>query len=363
MVIGGHANQLYDFTQKNLVFLSLECKRWQMRFVPYEELDGVPNVIVDGAGGASTVLTLSHWPGSRTTPELQADLSAEIVVRYLEHPALHVDADAVSNNHFDEDGLMGVFALVAPDIALAHKDLLVDTARAGDFGWSHSRDAARTSFAISTLVDPEVSPLDPSVFQGDYPRVAARLYQELLPRVPELLDDIGLFESLWAAEDAHLTASDAAVCDGRVTITEQPDLDLAVVTVHELLDERAMHRFTQRRAAGLHPMSVHNRTEMTRIAYVSGHNYEVQLRYETWVQLVSRTPLPRVDLALLGRRLDQVETAGASWQFDGAGVITPSLTLRDARESSIEPDEFLAELFSFLPTAPAAWDPWSPRST
>ena len=334
-----------------------------MRYVPYEELDGRANVIVDGSGCAGTVLTLSHWPGSRTAAPLQADLSAEIVMRYLEHPQLQVDADAVSNNHFDEDGLMGVFALVDPDTARAHKDLLVDTARAGDFGWSHTRHAARISFAISTLVDPEVSPLDPSRFEGDYPQVAAGLYRELLPRVPDLLADVDRFEDLWAAEDAHLTASDAAFDDERVTIEEMPDLDLAVVRTRERLDERTMHRFTQRRSSGLHPMAVHNRTNMTRVAYLSGRRYEVQLRYETWVQLVSRTPLPRVDLAVLGNRLDELETSGGSWHFDGVAAIAPALTLQGAPDSSIEPQQFLDELYTFLPTAPAAWDPWSPRPT
>ena len=334
-----------------------------MRFVAYEELDGTPNVIVDGSGTTGTVLTLSHWPGSRTAPALQADLSAEIAVRYLEHPEFHVDVEAVSNNHFDEDGLMGVFALIDPRTALSHRDLVIDVARAGDFGWSHTRHAARISFAISALVDPEVSPLDPSRFAGEYAQVAAGLYRELLPRIPELLDDVDSFEHLWAAEDAHLTASDEAVDDGRVTIKELPDLDLAVVETLEPLDEHAMHRFTQRRSSGVHPMAVQNRTTMTRVAYLSGRRYDVQLRYETWVQLVSRTPLPRVDLAVLGARLDELEASGGSWCFDGVGSISPALRLKGATESSIEPQQFLDELYAFLPTAPAAWDPWSPRPT
>src|SRR3954452_8795108 len=124
-----------------------------MRFVPYPALGDTPNVIVDGSGTASTVLTLSHWPGSSVPDVLAADLSAEIAVKYLEHPELHVAADVVSNNHFDEDGLMGVFALVDPEFALAHRDLVVDVARAGDFGWTRGRGAARAAFAIGSIVD------------------------------------------------------------------------------------------------------------------------------------------------------------------------------------------------------------------
>jgi hypothetical protein len=36
------------------------------RFVAYEELGETPNIVVDGAGNAATVLTLSHWPKSGT---------------------------------------------------------------------------------------------------------------------------------------------------------------------------------------------------------------------------------------------------------------------------------------------------------
>ncbi|MEY2431668.1 MAG: hypothetical protein QOC92_1393 [Acidimicrobiaceae bacterium] len=333
-----------------------------MKFVPYTALVGEPNVIVDGAATTATVLTLSHWPGSTVPAPLRADLSAEIAVRYLERPDERVDADLVSNNHFDEDGLLGLYALVFPDDALARRELVIDVARAGDFAWSHTRQAARVAFALSSFVDPAVSPLDAAVFQGEYQEVAARLYGELLPRTTELLTNPDRFRDLWADEDAHLTMSNAMLDDGEATIVERPELDLAIVTVPPTLRERVVHRFTQTRDAGLHPMAVHNRTEMSRVAYVSGHHYEVQQRYETWVQLVSRRPLPRQDLGVLAERLNHLEADGGKWQFDGADYITPRLALRDATESSIGPTQFVAELLTFLPDAPSAWDPWAPRN-
>ena len=48
-----------------------------MRFVPTDEL-AEPNIVVDGAAQAETVLTLSHWPKSMTPAELKADVSTEI---------------------------------------------------------------------------------------------------------------------------------------------------------------------------------------------------------------------------------------------------------------------------------------------
>jgi hypothetical protein len=332
-----------------------------MRFVPYDALGDQPNVIVDGAASSATVLTLSHWPGSTVAVPLRADLSAEIAIRYLERPDHHVDAELVSNNHFDEDGLLGLYALLAPDQALAQRDLVVDVARAGDFAWSRSRHAARVAFAVSALVEPTTSTLDPAVFSGDYPTMAAALYHELLPMVPELLTDIDRFHDLWAEEDAHLTESETQFGRGEVTIAEHPDVDLAIVTVPERVPDRVVHRFTQRRHAGVHPMAVHNRTDMTRVLYIAAQQYQVQLRYETWVQLVSRRPPPRVDLGLFAARCNEMESSGGTWQFDGASAITPALSLRDASESTIEPDRFTAELLDFLRDAEPAWDPWAPR--
>ena len=58
-----------------------------MPYVPFgPELEGVPNVIVDGTGNDATVLMLSHWPGASTPVELKADTSAEIVLNFLRSP-------------------------------------------------------------------------------------------------------------------------------------------------------------------------------------------------------------------------------------------------------------------------------------
>lgn len=331
-----------------------------MRFVPYPELGDTPNIVVDGSGTDSTVLTLSHWPGSSVPDALAADLSAEIVVNYLDHPELHVAVDAVSNNHFDEDGLMGVTALVDAELADAHRELLVDVARAGDFGWSRTREAARIAFTISTFVDAERSSLGQATFEGDYAEVCGRLYSEMLPRVPDLLDHVDRFRDMWADEDDHLGRSDDAFARGDVTITEHPDLDLAVVRMPEM-DAHLIHRFTQPRRAGLHPMAVHNRTTMTRVAYLRAHTYEVELRYETWVQFVSRRVLPRPDLAPLADRLNEREASGGKWEFDGASGLTPQLHLREADESTLAPDDFVDALLAYLPDALPAWDPWAPR--
>ena len=101
-----------------------------LRFEPYGATADVANIVVDGAPNASTVLTLTHWPGIAQPPGLAADLSAEMAFRYLDQRPEHDPASVVTNNHFDQDGLVGIFALTNPEEARRHRDVLIDVAAA-----------------------------------------------------------------------------------------------------------------------------------------------------------------------------------------------------------------------------------------
>src|SRR5215213_6612701 len=101
-------------------------------FIPYDLLDGRPNVVVDGSPAPGTVLTVTHWPGYLPPAGIADDLSAQMAFRLLERPDLMPsEAEAVSNNHFDQDGLVSIYALVAPDDAVRRRPFLEAVARAG----------------------------------------------------------------------------------------------------------------------------------------------------------------------------------------------------------------------------------------
>jgi hypothetical protein len=317
-----------------------------MRYLAYGALDGIPSVIVDGSAHPDTLLTLSHWPNSPTPDVLRDDLSAQIAFHYLDHPELDVAADVVSNNHFDQDGLMSVYALVEPDAARARRDRVIDVARAGDFGTYHERDAVRIAWTIA-MVETELDGQDP--------------YPVLLDRVPELLDHPDRFRTYWADEDAHLEASENAIAAGVVRIEELVDLDLAVVTVPDDWAVRPVHRFTITGAQAVHPTAVNNATDRFRVLYVCGHRYELQYRYETWVRYVTRRPPGRIDLTPLAEELSALEPGDAGWVFDGVGAIAPALHLVGAgpdAPSAIAPERFRARVIDALTAGVVAWDPY-----
>lgn len=316
-----------------------------MKYVSYRDASGIPNVIVDGAATTNTAVTLSHWPKSGTPADLKADTSAEIVFRYLDRPSFHTDADAVSNNHYDEDGLVGIFALVDRVAAERYRDLLIDVARAGDFGVWTRRDAARIALALMAYADRATSPLPASLFDRPYPEVAHALYGELLTVLPRLCAGVDGYRALWRKGDDELAATDELLDHRALTIDEHPTLDFAVVRGPST-------------PAGYHPFAIHNRTTCTRLLVLSGDEAEVQYRYEGWVQLVSRRPAPRVDLSALAEELNREERSGGRWIFDGVDQITPTLHLEDASATTIAHDHIRRRLEEHLEAGIPAWNPY-----
>ena len=292
-------------------------------FVPYDESEHVPNVVIDGSPNAATCLTLSHWPGAPTPGDLRDDLSAQIAFHALARPELFDGIEAVTNNHFDQDGLAGVFALWRPELAVPRRDLLIDVARAGDFGTFHSRDAARIATAVLT-------------FDG---------YEPALEHFVELLDHPHRFRELWGPEDDELAAGLLAIETGRVAMHEHPEIDLVVFTT----------------PLALHPMALYRSSNCLRVATISGRRYRLEFRYESWVMLMSRVAAPRPDLRLLAAELDALEPGGARWKAGAPSDLTPALELADGHESGITSAEWIATMRRFLTTAPAAFDPFAPR--
>jgi hypothetical protein len=326
-----------------------------VRFLPYREARGVPNIVVDGAPLPSTVLTLSHWPNNQSPPHCRRDTSTATVFAWLDAPDTGVDAAVVTNNHCDEDGLFSAFALCDPDTARAHRDRLVNASFAGDFGVVSDRDAARLCFAIEALTDPATSTLPRATFtQPD--RVAA-LYRALLQLLPDLLQRLPAYERLWAAQDAQLAASRALVADAVVTIEEVRDLDLAVVHIPPEFAPATARRYLRDEPAAVHPFAINSATAASRLLRVQGRRYEFEYRYESWVRLATRRVPLRVDLRPLVARLDALEGA-PRWVLEPPTEVAPRLRLRDGGESRLSLAAFQAELYAALRTAPVAWDPY-----
>ena len=283
-----------------------------LRYLDYEASRQIPNIVVDGSPNEASVLALTHWPGIAAPPGLARDLSAEMAFAYLDQAPDHAPAEVVTNNHFDQDGIVSIHALIDPANALAHRDLLIDVAAAGDFATYRDRRAARASMVLSRLSEAETS--------CSYSEFTDQLYTELLPQLISIVLDNDRYRDLWTDEDDQLSDSEQAIGSGAVTIVERPELDLAVVTIDPDQPMRRGHRFGGDSFEGLHPMAIHNATERFRLLVIHGRRYRYVDRYETWVQYQSRPVLARVDMRPLAERLTELESRDVTWSGGDPGA-------------------------------------------
>jgi len=311
------------------------------RFVPAERLAGAPHAVVDGPRLPGTVLALSHWRGSGTPRGLAADTSAAIVDRYLDAGAAGPAVDAVTNNHFDEDGLFGIWlALERPPRGGAERRLALAAAEAGDFGTWTDPDAARCALAAMAMAEPATTPLPAAraaVAGAGGRDPAGALYEAILPEVGPLLADPERARALWEPRWRRVAADLALLDAGEATVAEEPAADVAVVRAPRPLAE----------------LAVHPRTRCTRVLTATPDGVLVlRHRYETWVDYVSRPLAPRVDLAPLLPRLQALEERPGTWRFEGVEPIMPRLFLAGdggrLAPSSLGADRLVAELARFL---------------
>lgn len=325
------------------------------RYLGYDRSLTIPNIVVDGSPNDATVLTLSHWPGIAQPPGTDVDTSAEMAFDYLDGPTEHEPAKAVTNNHFDQDGAVGILALIDPDEALAHREVLVDLARAGDFGTYRYRNAARASMILNAFADPERSPVSDHL-SGDVGTDTEVIYTAVLPALLGMIADPAPYRELWVAEDDALSASEEALADGQVGITEYPELDLAVVEIEGDQPERFGHRFGHMQVGPIHQMAVHNATASSRILMMHGRRYRYIDRYETWVQVHTSTPPQRVDLRPLARALTATESGPIIWTAGAPSSLTPTLD-HDA-DSTLDAGTILMTVRRHLEESPPAWNPY-----
>jgi hypothetical protein len=293
-----------------------------LTFVPYgKALKGVPNVFVDALRTPSTTLELSHWPGNRTPPELKGDVSTQAVLHFLElteerQQELLSGAAAVSCDHYDVDGLLSLWCLVAPDLARRHADLVARTAVCGDFDLDTGPDAVQACLALLAAEREVQADMFAGRDVGSAEEATAGLFSEMLARTEQCLLAPESFRPAWDAEWEHLQWSRQELAERPELLTEHPALDLTVV--HDR-PERLHDYAVNAQAKGLHVLRLR-----------PDNRHSLAFRYESFVDLQSRTPGPRVRGDLLTERLNVTESAG-TWFCEPPSTATPLMQLYSAQ--------------------------------
>lgn len=297
-------------------------------FVPFAQLRQQPTIVVDSVG-LGAALTLAHWRGAATPAALRDDTSAGSALRALHQPATPgLEARAVTANHFDIDGFVGVWALLHPALARQHEALLRLVATLGDFReLDFAHPLAGHALQLVCWLNAEekarfYEPFGAPARRWREDEASAEKFAWFLPRFAEVLQQPEAFREAWQPEYERVQAAVASMQGPATQRRTYPEIGLAVVATPEPVPYYALFGPT----AG---------TDIVLSLY-EGNRYELEYKYTTWVDLESRPTLPRLSLAPLVARLNALETSGRSWAADGITDTGPLLRLTGKKLSKVE---------------------------
>ncbi len=297
-------------------------------FVPFAQLRRQPTIIVDSTG-LGAALTLAHWRGAATPPALRDDTSAGSCLRALHAPATPgLEAQAVTANHFDIDGFIGVWALLNPELALAHEALLRLVATLGDFreiDWQNP--LADHALKLVCWLNAEeknrfYEPFGAPARRRREDEASAEKFAWFLPRFAEILLSPETGRTAWEPEYLCVTKAVAALQGPLTQRTDYPAIGLVVVRTPEPAPYYALFGPT----AGFDWV----------LSLYDGQRYELECKYTTWIDLESRPTLPRLPLAPLAARLNELERSNYRWAADQLTDTGPLLRLAGRPLSKVE---------------------------
>ena len=329
-----------------------------MRFEFYDKaLADVPKLSVDGTVG--NAIHLSHWEGNTTPAELRADTSTEIALNFVASPRREEIARGiavVTNNHFDTDGVLSVWTVLAGERALELKDKLVAAAEAGDFSEFTGARAVRASILIqggdNPFVEGVASPLARRLAGGE-PIDERRAYELVLPEVERALTRTDEYEPLWRDAWTQIESALESFERGASRVEEDEATGLSVVTLAADLYGDAGFKPT-RHAAPYTAIASAARGRIFLVATPTGGgwSYRIDYPYYSWAVTYVRPRVARRDLSAALARLNELEGDGVgSWKADRS-ELTSAVKFTDASgalaSSRLTPDTVAAELRAAL---------------
>jgi hypothetical protein len=297
-------------------------------FVPFAQLRQQPTIVVDSVG-LGAVLTLAHWRAAPTPEPLRDDTSAGSVLRALHQPATPgLEAAAVTANHFDIDGFVGVWSLLNPGLAWQHEELLRKVAILGDFreiDWAHP--LADTALQLVCWLNAEekarfYEPFGAPIRRRREDEASAEKFEWFLPRFAEILQNPAAGRATWQPEYERVKAAVLQMQPPLTNLQRYPEIGLVVIRTPNPVPYYALFGPT----AGFDIV----------LSLYDGNRYELEYKYTTWIDLESRPTLPRIPLAPLVARLNTLETSGQTWSADGITNTGPLLRLTDRRLTKAE---------------------------
>ncbi|GAB2953782.1 hypothetical protein GCM10027048_18780 [Hymenobacter coalescens] len=308
-----------------------------LTFLPFADARRhAPDTVVVDSLLPRAALTLAHWRGAPTPAEYQDDTSAGSVLRALAAPPAALGAVRyVTANHFDVDGFVGVWALLNPELARRHTELLHMTAVLGDFremDWQHP--LADHALQLVCWLNAEekarfYEPFGAPARRRREDEACAEKFSWFLPRFAAILENPEAGRAAWHPEYERVRAAVTTMQSPATTLRRYPDIGLLVVRTPEPLPYYALFG----------PSAGYDLV----LSLYDGQRYEFEYKYTTWIDLESRPTRPRLPLDALVAQLNAREQSGQPWAADGITDTGPLLRLTGRRLSKVrryaDPDQ------------------------
>jgi hypothetical protein len=267
--------------------------------------------------------------------------------------------ELVTNNHFDTDGLLSVWAMLTGERALPLRDRLIAAAEAGDFSEMSSVDGVRASIVIQgsdSPIDKSGSPLAAKL-AGRPVDDEAEQYVLALPHVEDVIRNTDKYEELWRDHWKRIETALDSFAKGASTVEEFTDVDLSLVTLSR--DIFGPNGFDPARDAA--PFTAFSRRAKGTLFLITtqlngGWAYRIDYPYYSWAETVARPAVERRDLSLLMERLNELETSTAGgWAADTSELASAAKYQSAGRlqSSELPPDEVVSQIRQIFAESPA----------
>jgi hypothetical protein len=287
------------------------------KFVPYSEIKSPNTLIIDGKHPIG--LPLSHWKGQNEFPEIADDTSAGIVLNAIEKKKEFLNFPFISATHFDVDGFIGVWSLYYPELALKHKDVLKEIALIGDFRIIADINSEISLNALKLVC--WINALEEKYFYKPFGYVSKKMnemeecvakFDFFLPRFAAVLLNPEASKTVWQKEYEKVL-SDFEEFNSNNNIEIYPEIDLGIV-----YHPKPLHYYALFSAAKDCDIVV---------SVYDGNKYEIEYKYTTWVDIVSRKTFPRIDMSRLVKKLNKIEKNSLKWTCNRITDTGPILRL------------------------------------
>ncbi|WP_375580926.1 DUF6687 family protein [Marivirga tractuosa] len=291
-------------------------------FIPFYDIKKYPDEVLVVDAHHPQGFDLSHWRGAPVPKNCEADTSTEIVLKAIQNKLPELEKKYITNNHYDIDGFLGVWAVFNPVKALEHYDLLTEMAQIGDFREINFEypDWKKALKLVCWLNEEEAELFYPPF---GAPEIAEKEMEACVPKYIHFLDAFSKVVDL-PIDEVPDTEEYKLVLGHLEKITQQKTLD--VIRLNIVQGKEPLHYYA------LYSQS--QSADMVLSIYPE-NRYELEYKYTTWIN-TTRQHFPRISMEKLCDQLNVFEESGKKWEAEHFTDTAPILRLNGEKLSKKE---------------------------